>query len=95
MRIHYLQQVPFEGIANIADWAKAKNHHVSGTHLYRGDSLPFIEQLDWLIVMGGPMNIYEEPKYPWLAAEKRFIEKAIKNGGIVNMTIKYSGCNFI
>jgi GMP synthase (glutamine-hydrolysing) len=33
--------------------------------------------------MGGPMNIYEEKEYPWLAAEKRFIEKAIEKDKIV------------
>ncbi len=32
------------------------------------------------MLMGGPMNIYEEVKYPWLANEKRFIEKAISAG---------------
>ena len=29
------------------------------------------------------MNIYEEKEYPWLAAEKRFIEKAIRKDKIV------------
>jgi GMP synthase (glutamine-hydrolysing) len=33
--------------------------------------------------MGGPMNIYEEKEYPWLAAEKRFIAKAIESNKIV------------
>jgi len=30
--------------------------------------------------MGGPMNVDEELKYPWLAAEKRFIAEAISLG---------------
>ena len=42
-----------------------------------------MEEFDWLIVMGGPMNIYEEKEYPWLAGEKRFIGKAIEKGKIV------------
>jgi GMP synthase (glutamine-hydrolysing) len=33
--------------------------------------------------MGGPMNIYEEKRYPWLADEKRIIKKAIDRGKIV------------
>jgi GMP synthase (glutamine-hydrolysing) len=33
-----------------------------------------------LVIMGGPMNVYEELKYPWLTAEKRFIAEAISLG---------------
>jgi GMP synthase-like glutamine amidotransferase len=33
--------------------------------------------------MGGPMNIYEDNKYPWLTQEKRFIEQAIENEKII------------
>ena len=38
---------------------------------------------DWLIVMGGPMNIYQEKEYPWLVKEKQFIDEAIKAGKII------------
>jgi len=33
--------------------------------------------------MGGPMNIYEEDIYPWLAAEKKFIDQTMNMGGRV------------
>ena len=33
--------------------------------------------------MGGPMNIYEEERYAWLAEEKEFIKKAVYSGKIV------------
>ena len=35
------------------------------------------ESFDWLLVMGGAMNADEEARYPWLAGEKRAIERAI------------------
>ena len=35
------------------------------------------------MVMGGPMNIYEEEKYPWLADEKVFIHEAIESGKVI------------
>jgi GMP synthase (glutamine-hydrolysing) len=41
---------------------------------------PKLDDIDWLIIMGGPMGAYEENLYPWLAAEKRFIGQAIKQG---------------
>ncbi len=83
MRIHYLQHVPFEDLANIEAWAKKKGHEVSGTMLFQDEPLPALEEFDWLIVMGGPMNIYEHDKYPWLAREKEFIRRAIDADKIV------------
>ncbi|MGV2828367.1 type 1 glutamine amidotransferase [Myxosarcina sp. GI1(2024)] len=78
MKIHYLQHVPFEGLASIESWAINQNHSLSATKFYSNETLPSIKDIDWLIVMGGPMNIYEDDKYPWLTEEKRFIEQAIK-----------------
>ncbi|MBI5184763.1 MAG: type 1 glutamine amidotransferase [Nitrospinae bacterium] len=77
MRLHYLQHVPFEGLGSIQGWAGAKGHSITCTRLFAGDKFPEIGEIDMLIIMGGPMNIYEEKKHPWLAGEKKFIEKAI------------------
>lgn len=83
MRIHYLQHVPFEDLANIEEWAKSRGHDLSRTLLFSGESLPKLNDFDWLIIMGGPMNIYEHDKYPWLVWEKKFIGDAIAGGKIV------------
>ena len=77
MKIHYLQHVPFEGLGSIEAWARQHQHTLSVTRLYQNDPFPLLEDLDWLIVMGGPMNIYEESQYPWLIQEKQFIKQAI------------------
>ncbi len=55
-------------------------HQVSATHLYQGELPPPIDSLDWLIVVGGPMGVHDEADYPWLAAEKRFIDQTIAAG---------------
>ncbi len=83
MRLHYIQHAPFEGPANIKRWAETQGWRISGTHVYRMEKLPGQDELDWLVIMGGPMNVYEEKEYPWLTAEKRFIEEAISKGKIV------------
>ena len=57
MRIHSWQQVPFEDLANIEVWAKGKGHEISRTMLFREEVLPRLEELDWLIMLGGPMSI--------------------------------------
>lgn len=83
MRIHYLQHVPFENPGTIIDWARKKGHSLTGTHLYNHETVPAVEQFECLVIMGGPMNIYEEEKYPWLRYEKQFIKEAIEAGKIV------------
>lgn len=80
MHIHYLQHAAFEGLGCIADWIDVKGHTVSATKLYEDASLPDLQKVDMLIVMGGPMGVYEEKTYPWLADEKAFIRAAIEAG---------------
>lgn len=77
MRIHYFQHVAFEGPAGIAEWAAARGHPVTGTHFYNGEAPPHLDALDWLIIMGGPMNVYQEDQCPWLRGEKQYISEAI------------------
>lgn len=83
MRIHSLEHEPFEGLGNIEVWAKNKGHSITRTLLFKNEELPGIDEFDWLFIMGGSMNIYEEEKYPWLASEKNFIAEAIANKKIV------------
>lgn len=83
MKLHYIQHVQFEGPANVLGWAEKLGWQISATHLYRQEKLPDPGEIDWLVVMGGPMNIYEEKEYPWLAAEKRFIGEAIEKNKTV------------
>jgi GMP synthase (glutamine-hydrolysing) len=78
MRLHYLQHVPFEGLGMIEDWAQARNSTITSTRLYAGEALPQIDEFDWLVVMGGPMGIYDHEEHPWLVAEKTFIRQAIE-----------------
>ena len=83
MRIHYLQHVPFDGLGCIYDWAKTAGHRIAATRFYLNEPLPNIDDLDWLIVMGGPMNVYDDAKFSWLAAEKRFIREVFEHKKIV------------
>src|SRR3990167_118752 len=80
MHIHYLQHVPFEGLGSIKSWVHEKGFNLTSTRLFDNEMLPSIEEIDWLIIMGGPMFVYEEDKYPWLIREKAFIHKAIMSG---------------
>ncbi len=78
LRICCLQHVPFEGPAKIASWARRRGHQLKAARLYREEPLPRPEQFDWLVVMGGPMGARDDVRYPWLAAEKRLLERALR-----------------
>jgi GMP synthase-like glutamine amidotransferase len=77
MRIYSLQHESFEGLGNIEVWAKNKGHSITRTLLFNNEKFPDINDFDWLVIMGGSMNIYEEDKFPWLKEEKNFIAQAI------------------
>ena len=78
MYIHWLQHVEFEGLGCIQAWAREHGHNVRATRFWAGDSLPEPGAMDMLVVMGGPMGVYDESAYSWLAAEKRFIRAVAK-----------------
>ena len=77
MRAHYLQHVPFEGLGSIEAWLRAAGYRISGSRLYQGERLPRPEDVDFLVVMGGPMSANDEAALPWLAPEKRFIRRVV------------------
>ncbi|GAA5521875.1 type 1 glutamine amidotransferase [Aliifodinibius salicampi] len=77
MEIHYLQHVSFEGPGYIETWAEQQDHKLTGTHLFNAETLPASENIDALIIMGGPMGIDDEQDYPWLKKEKVFIKECI------------------
>jgi GMP synthase-like glutamine amidotransferase len=80
MRIHSLQHVPFEDIGSLTQDVIANDHSLTTTHWYKGDRAPALDSFDVLIVMGGPMGIYDDDIYPWLAEEKALIAAAIAAG---------------
>ncbi len=80
MKIHILQHVPFENPGTILDWAEERKFPVHYTRFFRQEKLPDLDDFDLLIVMGGPMNLDETHKYPWLEREKAFLKKTLASG---------------
>ena len=83
MRIHAIQHVAFEGLGSIKAWATSQGATVRISQMFAEASLPTLAEFDWLVVMGGPMNIYQEGQYPWLQGEKGLIKAAIAGGKVV------------
>lgn len=77
MRAHYLQHVPFEGLGSIEPWLRHEGYNISSTRFFESSDLPELTDIDFLVVMGGPMSINDEEVHPWLVKEKDFIRGAI------------------
>lgn len=75
-----LMHVTFEGTGMIKPILEEKGFNLKTIHLYNGDKVPKVDDVDYLIVMGGPMNIDDEEKYPWLTGEKQLIKGMIDAG---------------
>lgn len=79
MRIHFLQHVSFEGPSLILEWANLHQHEVSFTRFFEDDfRIPAHDELDALVIMGGPMGVNDGDRCIWLNAEKKFIYDCIQ-----------------
>ncbi|MBN2344451.1 MAG: amidotransferase [Deltaproteobacteria bacterium] len=83
MKIHYLQHVPFENLGCLGEMFMARGHSITCTRFFENNPLPPMDTFDVLVVMGGPMGIFDEQQYPWLAKEKHFIKQSIDDGKTV------------
>ncbi len=80
MRAHYLQHVSFEGLGSIGTWLDSAGFETTVTKFYKSTTLPNPNEIDLLIIMGGPMSVNDEEHFPWLRSEKRFIRQTIESG---------------
>lgn len=78
--VHWIQHVPFEGLGSMEKYLTERGHDLFCTRLWAGDDLPPEDSFSTLIVMGGPMGIYDHDKYPWLIDEKAFLSRVIGSG---------------
>lgn len=74
-----LQHHPEEGPGYVEDWALENGRTVEIAPVYKNGRLPAVSEFDWLVVLGGPMSVYEENEHPWLAKEKALIVQAIEH----------------
>lgn len=82
-RVHILQHAPFEGPGCILPWLQQRGHQIRMIRLHAGERLPDTAELDWLIVLGGPMGVYDYCEHPWLYSEKELIRSAIESDRVV------------
>lgn len=80
MRLLVFQHTPGEHPAAFADHARNAGDRLTVVHLYRGDPIPDLSCFYALIVMGGPMDVWDTDEHPWLIAEKAAIGEWVLAG---------------
>ncbi len=80
MNVLVTKHVNMEGPGLIEDCLRQENIPYDVFNLESGSRLPKPDNLTHLVILGGPMNVYEEDRYPFLAAEDLFIKEAIQRG---------------
>lgn len=81
MKLLVIMHVESEGPGTLGAFFQSMNADIRTVRLYAGDILPAGPGgIDAIISMGGPMNVYEEDKYPFLRDETSFLREAIHAG---------------
>ena len=81
MKALILMHVEHEGPGTLGTFLEEEGVETRTLRLYGGDECPaYPEETDLIVSMGGPMNVYEDGEYPFLAEEVRFISTALKAG---------------
>ncbi len=74
-----IKHIDIEGPGTLGDFLKAKGEPFRIVELGRGERLSMdLKGLKAVVVLGGPMNVNEEDKYPFLKPENAFIQKVLK-----------------
>jgi len=79
MKLHLLEHEDQDfSNTNISMWGKKKGYDIAQTYVCNHDDLPDLDDVDWLMVMGGSQHVWEKEANPWLSEEKAFIREAVK-----------------
>ncbi len=74
-----LQHNECEGLGTIADALQGEKIAARHIKTYQGQPVPEeMGEAAGLIIMGGPMGVYEEQRYPFLREEMRLIEDSLR-----------------
>ena len=71
------KHVPFEGPGTFREELDKRGLRYREVNLYKGEAPQNLDGCGGLIIMGGPMNVYEEDEYPFLKDEDRLIKEAL------------------
>ena len=77
MKFLVLQHINIEHPGIFLDFIKKDKIRIDTVELDEGEKIPRLDPYDAMIVMGGPMDTWQEETYPWLKTEKEEIYKFV------------------
>jgi len=81
MKVLVIQHTVHEGLGSFEEVLSCRDINVSIIRTFAGDRFPAHgDDQDGLIVLGGPMGVYEMERYPFLEQEKALISSALQAG---------------
>jgi len=80
MNVLIIQHVDIEGPGLIEFFLNQGKTSYKILNLKPGIHLPKLDDFTHMVILGGPMNVYEEDHYPILRDEDLFIKEAIQRG---------------
>lgn len=88
LKVHYFQHIAGEGFGSCYQFLKQHHAKISATEFFALpvdrpldiEALPHVEDVDLLIIMGGPMSVNDEANFPWLKVEKRWLRRYLSMG---------------
>jgi len=77
MGILIFEHAKHEGPAVLGTILQGYGHRLRSVKLYTGDTVPVdLDEVDGIVSMGGPMNVDQADKYPWLEREMQYLKAA-------------------
>lgn len=79
-KVWVLQHIEVETLGTISDALDNEGVNYECVRPFNGEKVPEnMDNADGLIIMGGPMGVYEQDLYPYLSDEMHLIEQALKD----------------
>ena len=78
MKFLVLQHINIEHPGIFLNYMKEDQIKIDTVELDEGEKIPKLDTYDAMIVMGGPMDTWQEETYPWLKIEKENIHNFVK-----------------
>ncbi len=79
MKLVALKNVEIEDLGTFKEAFERRGVEVEELKAFEGE-IPGTEKFDILVLLGGPMGVYEEERYPFLKEEKELVKKSLAEG---------------
>ena len=80
LRVLVFQHVPVEHPGSYREVMAEAGHRWHSVELDGGEEIPDLDGFDAMLVMGGPMDVWQEDLHPWLRREKAAIRTWVGAG---------------